>query len=120
MGWGWQIHRKVRQIKTAMNLGLAKVAKVSHFIPEKPRRIVRDWLIAVTTPGKLRPYRPPIQSGRIKQPPGINEYGFFRAQNGLAQGAKLYARALKEAQQLNATRRLTGLFSRRVRVGGRT
>ena len=31
-----------------------------------------------------------------------------------------YARALKEAQQLNATRRLTGLFSRRVRVGGRT
>ena len=30
-----------------------------------------------------------------------------------------YARALKEAQQLNATRRLTGLFARRVRVGGR-
>lgn len=30
-----------------------------------------------------------------------------------------YARALKEAQQLNATRRLTDLFSRRVRVGGR-
>jgi len=31
-----------------------------------------------------------------------------------------YARALKEAQQLNATRRLTSLFARRVRVGGRT
>ncbi len=31
-----------------------------------------------------------------------------------------YARALKEAQQLNATRRLTNLFARRVRVGGRT
>jgi len=31
-----------------------------------------------------------------------------------------YARALKEAQQLNATRRLTGLCSRCVRVGGRT
>jgi hypothetical protein len=30
-----------------------------------------------------------------------------------------YARALKEAQQLNATRKLTSLFSRRVRVGGR-
>lgn len=30
-----------------------------------------------------------------------------------------YARALKEAQQLNATRRLTDLFARRVRVGGR-
>ena len=30
-----------------------------------------------------------------------------------------YARALKEAQQLNATRRLTGLFARRARVGGR-
>ena len=31
-----------------------------------------------------------------------------------------YARALKEAQQLNTTRRLTSLFARRVRVGGRT
>ena len=31
-----------------------------------------------------------------------------------------YARALKEAQQLNATRRLTSLFARRARVGGRT
>ena len=31
-----------------------------------------------------------------------------------------YARALKEAQQLNATRRLTSLFTRRARVGGRT
>ena len=30
-----------------------------------------------------------------------------------------YARALKEAQQLNATRRLSSLFTRRVRVGGR-
>jgi predicted trehalose synthase len=30
-----------------------------------------------------------------------------------------YARALKEAQQLNATRKLTSLFARRVRVGGR-
>jgi len=31
-----------------------------------------------------------------------------------------YARALKEAQQMNATRRLTGLFARHARVGGRT
>jgi len=31
-----------------------------------------------------------------------------------------YTRALKEAQQLNATRRLTGLFARRARVGGRS
>ena len=30
-----------------------------------------------------------------------------------------YARALKEAQQLNATRRLESLLARRVRVGGR-
>jgi predicted trehalose synthase len=30
-----------------------------------------------------------------------------------------YARALKEAQQLNATQRLSNLFARRVRVGGR-
>ena len=31
-----------------------------------------------------------------------------------------YARALKEAQQLNTTRRLSSLFTRRARVGGRT
>jgi len=37
-----------------------------------------------------------------------------------APGCVKYARALKEAQQLNATRRLTNLFARRARVGGRT
>ncbi len=30
-------------------------------------------------------------------PPGINLYGFFRAENGLAQGVKLYAGALEQA-----------------------
>lgn len=86
-----------RRIKIRMNLGLAKVAKGTHFIPEKPRRIVRDWLIRVTTPKAEKPYREPRRNGRIIQPAGINEFGFFRAQIGLSQGAKLYAKAIKQA-----------------------
>ena len=87
----------IRRIKIRLNLGLEQVAKISHFIPEKPRRAVRDWLIKVTTPKPEKPYRAPRQGGRIKQPFGVNEYGFFRAKIGLAQGTKLYAKALMEA-----------------------
>ena len=91
----WRIQKQVRETKTKMNLGLANVAKVTHFIPERPRRIVRDWLIAITTPND---YRAPVWRGKSRYPFGINEYGFIRAQIGLAQGAKLYARMLQEAE----------------------
>ena len=40
---------------------------------------------------KPAPYTPGVY------PAGVNLYGFFRAENGLAQGVKLYARALEEA-----------------------
>ena len=96
MGLKWQAKVKARKIKTDMNLGLANVAKVTHFIPERPRRVVRDWLIRLTTPKELAPYRKPLH-GRIRKPTGINLYGFFRAENGLAQGAKMYARALESS-----------------------
>ncbi|MBQ9252011.1 MAG: glycosyltransferase family 4 protein [Clostridia bacterium] len=78
-----------------MNLGLANVAKLTHFIPEETRHKVRDWLISVTTP---KTYRPPVWRGKCKAPLGINEYGFIRAQIGLAQGARCYARGLEESQ----------------------
>ena len=33
-----------------------------------------------------------------RYPKGINLYGFFKAENGLAQGVKMYARALEEGK----------------------
>ena len=84
---------RFREIKMKMNLSLAKIAKISHFVPQRPRRFVRNVLTRITTPKDLKPYRPPYH-GKIKAPCGINLYGLFRAENGLAQGAKLYAKAL--------------------------
>lgn len=95
MGSAGKLRMKAREIKIAMNQGLAKVAPLTHLVPERPRRAVRDWLIKMTTPKTSRGYRPPAQDGRIRTPMGINEYGMLRADNGLAQGAKLYAKALR-------------------------
>jgi len=86
-----------KRVKIWANLSLAKVAPLTRMVPEKPRRVVRDWLIALTTPKAERPYRAPVQDGKIRNRPGINLYGFLRAENGLAQGAKLYAKALEES-----------------------
>lgn len=94
----WQIKIKLRRLKIALNLGIAKIAPYTRVIPERPRQIVRDALIRITTPKKplqKKTYRPPVQNGKLKGKAGINEYGMFRAENGLAQGAKFYANALQ-------------------------
>ena len=91
------LRMKARQLKIKMNLGLAKVAPLTHLIPEKPRRAVRDALIRITTPRQYRPYRPPVSGGPLTAPLGINEFGMFRAESGLGQGARLYARALLDS-----------------------
>jgi len=96
-----QISVKFRRLKTSMNLGIAKIAPFTHIIPSRPRQIVRDWLIHVTTPNQKQrviQYRPPVQDGKIRGRVGINEYGLFRAENGLAQGAKFYANALQQSK----------------------
>ena len=79
-----------------MNLGIAKVAPFTRIIPRRPRQVVRDWLIKITTPRQERErhYRPPMHEGKISHRFGINEYGMIRAEFGLAQGAKFYADAL--------------------------
>ena len=85
---------RLRKTKIVLNQGLGKVAPLTHLIPEKPRRAVRDFLTILTTPKDLRPYRAPISEGLITAPPGINEYGMFQTQIGLGQGTRLYAKAL--------------------------
>ena len=93
----WQILVKLRRLKMMMNQGIATIAPFTHIIPQRPRQVIRDWLIKVTTPKQHQKsrYRPPVQRRKIKGCAGINEYGLFRAEFGLAQGAKFYARALQ-------------------------
>ncbi|MBR2823425.1 MAG: glycosyltransferase family 4 protein [Clostridia bacterium] len=84
------------KIKIWLNQGIGKIAPLTHFIPEKTRHAVADRLIRATTPKRITRVHPPVREGRIPYPPGINEYGLFRATIGLSQGAKLYARALEK------------------------
>ena len=93
-----RLRRSMREIRIKLNLGLGIVAPLTHLIPEKPRRFVRDLLTTLTTPKDLRPYRPPIQEGKMIAPPGINVYGMFQTQIGLGQGARLYAKSLQLSQ----------------------
>ena len=50
---------------------------------------IMDRMVSRTVPPK--PYSPGTY------PPGVNLYGFFKAENGLAQGVKMYACALQKA-----------------------
>ena len=62
-------------------------------VPEKVKHMLsRNILKAIESKtGKPEPY----EAGAF--PEGINLYGFFRAENGLAQGVKHYARAIETA-----------------------
>ena len=81
--------------KVKMNQAIGTYAHLTHFIPKGPRQKVRDWLIKITTPQK--PLDPPKKYVPGKYPYGINEYGFFREENGLGQGARMYARSIEAA-----------------------
>lgn len=87
-----------KRMKAGCNRLLAGVAPMTHFIPAGFRHRVADFIIhtgrldkSVTDTWRPKPYQP----GRYPQ--GVNLFGFFKAQNGLAQGVKLYARALMQS-----------------------
>lgn len=74
------------------------LAPVTHLVPERARHAVRDVFFRATGVSRLRePRRLPLPWQPGQDPRGINLFGFFRAENGLAQGVKLYARAVEEA-----------------------
>ena len=85
---GHEIRMRIKRMMMSPDAWYKKVipAKVRHFLG-KPleKQIIRRTR-------KPAPYEP----GRF--PAGINLYGFIRAESGLAQGAKLYARALEEGK----------------------
>ena len=88
------MRQRWQEMKGRMNLSIGKVAHLTHIIPKGPRQKVRDWLIDRTSAKSPKPpkaYRP----GRY--PYGINEYGFFKEENGLGQGTRMYARSIEEA-----------------------
>ena len=62
-------------------------------LPEKLKHALSRSILKVLSSktGKPAPYK----AGEF--PEGINLYGFFRAENGLAQGVKLYANAIEQA-----------------------
>jgi len=80
------------RVKTRFKYWLVSDLWIKKVIPASFRKKfsgkVIDALATRTEPPA--PYEPE------KYPKGINLYGFFKAENGLAQGVKMYARALEE------------------------
>ena len=86
---------RVRKLADACAVRLAPLARL---VPEKPRHAVRDALFRVTGVSRRRaPRRPPEPWQPGRDPAGINLFGFFRAENGLGEAVKAYARSAEAA-----------------------
>lgn len=78
--------------KKCLKSFVLKAAPYSHFVPASLRHKVSAAMLEAAKPRRF--HKPlPYLAGRF--PNGVNLYGFFRAENGLAQGTKLYASALE-------------------------
>ena len=91
----------VMDVKTLLNRGktrfrnwLASDLAIKKLIPAALRHRVSGKVMGAleTHTGIPGPYLPG------KYPKGINLYGFFKAENGLSQGVRMYARALEEGK----------------------
>ena len=78
--------------KTRFKYWLVSDLWIKKLIPAGFRHLFSDRVVdALETHTEApKPYEPG------KYPKGINLYGFFKAENGLAQGVKMYARAMEE------------------------
>ena len=86
------------RLKQGLEQGLAKLAPLTHIVPERLRHATRDRILRAAGISHGRePRRLPLPYEPWLFPPGINLFGFFKAENGLAQGVKCYARAIEEA-----------------------
>lgn len=80
------------QIKKKLRQFLLDITPYTHFIPEKFRKWVSLKAFGIVEKPDTLPAPKPYVPG--KHPMGINLFGFFKAENGLAQGVKQYAQAL--------------------------
>jgi glycosyltransferase involved in cell wall biosynthesis len=83
----------LNRAKTRIRYWLISDLWIKKLVPAKIRHLFSNQVIdALATHTDVpAPYIPG------KYPKGINLYGFFKAENGLAQGVKMYARALEES-----------------------
>ena len=83
----------LNRAKTRFRNRLATAPWIRKVIPEGIRHRFSGKVMnaLATRTGVPAPYIPG------KYPKGINLYGFFKAENGLAQGVRMYARALEES-----------------------
>ena len=86
------IRTTVNRIRTGIRNFLTSDLWIKKVIPPEVRRRFSGRVMDAFAPKTEIPA--PYEPG--KYPKGINLYGFFRAENGLAQGVKMYARALEE------------------------
>ena len=86
------------RLKQRLEKGLRVLAPLTHIVPEKARHAARDGILRAAGIGHGRePRRLPLPYCPGQDPAGVNLFGFFRAENGLAQGVKCYARAIEES-----------------------
>ena len=86
------------RLKQRLERALAILAPLTHIVPVQMRHAARDRILraaGISHGREPRGLPAPYEPG--KYPPGINLFGFFRAENGLAQGVKCYARAVEAA-----------------------
>ena len=74
-----------------------RLSPLTRLIPERTRHAARDLVFRAVGKKPAAVWEPPLPFVPGQDPPGLNLFGFFRAENGLAQGVKLYARAAEEA-----------------------
>ena len=81
------------RIKTRIRNYLGSDLKIKKVVPKRFRRLFSGRVMNALETRTEPPT--PYEAGAF--PPGINLYGFFKAENGLAQAVKLYAGALEES-----------------------
>ena len=82
----------MNRVKTRFKYWLVSDLWIKKVIPASFRHLFSDRVVDALETHTNVPA--PYEAG--KYPKGINLYGFFKAENGLAQGVKMYARALEE------------------------
>ena len=80
--------------KKYLKLFVRKAAPFTHFIPASLRHRAAQAMLQAAKPWK---YHQPASYEPGRFPNGVNLFGFFKAENGLAQGTKLYAASIEAA-----------------------
>ena len=80
--------------KNRFRYWMVRSRMIKRLIPSGIRHRVSNRIVDALAPETKVPV--PYEKGLY--PKGINLYGFFKAENGLAQGVKMYARALEDGK----------------------